>query len=128
MHIIRVIREANQAAAIYFLLTAYVEAITHESMPHPVPGWALQLPLRCRHDVAASLIALNHSSMWSHIAPPGHEKIAEALAVFRCALDRLELLKNAGGMVHGIERTPPGLRFTAPGPTAADTGTVVSPP
>lgn len=97
MYIIDAISGANHPAPVYFLLTAYVEAITHDP-PHPVPAWALQLPLTCRHDVTTSLVALGHYGRWSHVAPtaPERRKIAEAIAVFRAALDRIDQLYPAG--------------------------------
>lgn len=105
MHITSAISVANQSCAIYFLLTSYVDAVALQPAPHPCPDWALQLPLRCRNDVAAALVALIYGSRWTNIEPstPEQVKTAEALAVFRVALNRIDLLENTSGTRAGLK-------------------------
>lgn len=96
MHIIQVMKEANRKEAIYFLLTAYLEAVWHEPAPHLVPDAALQLPLRGSADVEArwALLCRRTGTNGSSVPPDQRDKLNEALSVFRCAVERLQLLDD----------------------------------
>lgn len=91
MHIIEVIREVHQEGLIYFLLTAYIEAALREPDPSSVPAWVRRLPIDGKDDVQARFDALSREFETAHreTADGRREKIAEALAVFRCAAERL---------------------------------------
>lgn len=99
MNINAVISEMNQPGGIYFLLTAYVEAILHPPGSCRIPQQMLKSPIRCRRDIRACLAALEHVRAQDAIAWPAfeREKLTETLAIFRSALGRLDVLENADG-------------------------------
>lgn len=99
MNIIAVISKMNQPGGIYFLLTAYVEAISHPPGSCRIPQQMLKSPIKCRRDIRAYLTALEHVRAQDGIAWTAfeREKLAETLAIFRSALGRLDILENADG-------------------------------
>lgn len=99
MHIIRAISTADQSGTIYFLLTSYVDVVWQQAAAEPLPCRMLRSTYASLHDVRATLGALSLIGMRTDTAPTDHErgKITETLAVFRAALNRLELIENNGG-------------------------------
>ena len=99
MHITRVIRDANCDAAIYILLTSYLDAIRNQPYPHPMPDAALQLPLRGKHDVEerCRIMQRKRSTMSRYSASQQARELNEALEIFSCAAERLQVLSNDGG-------------------------------
>lgn len=99
MNIIAVISKMNQPGGIYFLLTAYVEAILHPPGACRIPQQMLKSPIKCRRDIRACLTNLGHLRAQDGIAWTAfeREKLAETLAILRYALDRLEILENTDG-------------------------------
>lgn len=99
MHIIQVIREANQVDSVYFLLTAYIEAVWHEPTPRWVPDAVLELPLKGRLDVAARWEIFHGATVkrGNQLSQAQRDKVSEALEVFRCAAERLQELHDEGG-------------------------------
>lgn len=95
MLIVDVIREADNEHEIYFLLTAYVEAVRYCDPLHHLPEIVRELPFNGVEDVnvrAESLRAILESSE----APDDKIRLvlAEALGIFAVARHRLETLRE----------------------------------
>ena len=88
------IREANTEHEIFFLLTAYVEAVGYCDELHLLPGELRDLPLAGFPDVKARVYGLN---LRLQSMPPGSDVIVrpainEALEVLNTAMYRLASL------------------------------------
>lgn len=89
------IREANTEHEIFFLLTAYVEALGYCDKLHLLPGEMRDLPLAGTADVKARVYGLN---LRLQAMAPGSDisagpAINEALELFSTALHRLASLE-----------------------------------
>lgn len=94
MLITDVIRKADNAHEIYFLLTAYVEAVRHCDPLQRLPGFITELPFTGIADVLARAERMR-SVLES---PAGAEQtiqsvLAEALGILGAAAQRLEALE-----------------------------------
>ena len=96
MLIIDVIREANNEHEIYFLLTAYVEAVRYCDKLNILPDPMRELPFIGMEDVRARIEVLG-----SELGKPSREAegrdydiVREALAIFAAALNRLVSLEE----------------------------------
>jgi|GEM_PF-2245141 len=99
MHIIKAINETNRPEIIYFLLTAYVEALWQEHTTCAIPEMALKLPLTGLQDIQVRLAALGREFNAQQINWDKHDpdKLTEAIGVFGCAAIRLRVLSNQPG-------------------------------
>ena len=89
MMIIDAIGSAPTQHAVYFLVTAYIESLSHFERSCGVPAEALVLPIRGRGDLEARAGALDRHTVvpFEAIVP-----ISELTAVLRCAVERLGAL------------------------------------
>jgi hypothetical protein len=95
MLIVDVIREADNEHEIYFLLTAYVEAVRHCDPLHHLPEIVRELPFNGVKDVsvrAESLRAILESP--ETLDDKIRLVLAEALGIFAVARHRLEMLRE----------------------------------
>jgi len=95
MLITDVIREADNAHEIYFLLTAYVEAVRHCDPLHRLPDFMTELPVAGLADVKAR--AERMQSLLE--SPAGADAaiqavLAEARGILAVAGQRLEALRD----------------------------------
>jgi hypothetical protein len=94
MPITDVIREADSAHEIYFLLTAYVEAVRHCDPLQHLPGFITELPFTGFADVQ-----MRAERMRSLLESPAgadamiRAVLAEALGILTVAGERLEALR-----------------------------------
>lgn len=104
MYITQAIRTAQEPAAIYFLVTAYVETVAHDTGANDAPRWAAAGPLRNRQDIRRCLQALRFNSAMCSVgrAIPEDAVIREAAAVFEAALESLDRIAQAAGAGPGI--------------------------
>ena len=90
------VSQANTEHIVYFLLTAYVEALGYtgrSSMPPP----AEHLPIVTRTDVNERLRVLREAlASASHRTPDSKPLIEEAAGLFSAASERLEKIAEAG--------------------------------
>jgi hypothetical protein len=91
------IREANTEHEIFFLLTAYVEAVGYCDKLHLLPGEMRDLPLAGFPDVKARVYGLN---LRLQSMAPGSDvtvrpAINEALEILNTAMHRLASLETA---------------------------------
>ncbi len=95
MLITDVIREADNAHEIYFLLTAYVEAVRHCDPLQRLPGFITELPFTGLADVLARA-----ERMRSVLESPAgadtaiQTVLAEALGILAVAGERLQALRE----------------------------------
>ena len=94
-----VIRDAVSEHEIYFLLTAYVDAVRYGDKPSALPGTMRDLPFVGVEDVRARVLSLQ-----CELAKPLLETriedrsvVQEAMHIFRLALSRLEALESQPG-------------------------------
>ena len=92
MHVKDVICTATQPGAVYFLLSAYIEAIANDPISRAIPEWSLPWPVSDTQSVRDGLVVIGYA--WIHQAATTAErqKLSEALDVFRAALGRLDEL------------------------------------
>ncbi len=96
MLITDVIREAENPHEIYFLLTAYVEAVRYSDPLHRLPGFITELPFTGLVDVLARAERLRLTLESPAGADPAIPSIlAEALGILTTAGKRLESLRGA---------------------------------
>ena len=100
------IHEANTEHEIFFLLTAYVEALGYCDKLHLLPGEMRDLPLAGTPDVRARVYGLNLRlhGMVTGSDITARSAIDEALQIFNTALRRLAALQA---------ETPADLSFAA---------------
>jgi hypothetical protein len=99
MHITQVIREARNEHALYFLLTAYVEAVGHGRAPQLISEYALQLPLKDRRDVEerCRVLQRKRKATGSYTTAPHRGQLDEVAEIFACAAERLQALEGGKG-------------------------------
>lgn len=85
MMIVDAVSSAPTAAAVYFLLTAYLESLRHFQCA--VPEGALALPVTSRTDLRQRLGMLERDPSEQYESTV---VVTELAAVIRCALERLE--------------------------------------
>lgn len=91
MTIIEVLREANTKHEIYFLLTAYVEAVRYCDKFHMLPQPMRDLPLAGNDDLRIRVERINAGIDRTDILD--RPVIREAGEIFAIALDRLDELE-----------------------------------
>lgn len=96
MHITRVIRDATCDAAIYILLTSYLEAARNQPHRQPIPDAVLRLPLQGAHDVEerCRILQRKRSAMSRHAASRQLQERDEALEISGYAAERLQALAD----------------------------------
>ena len=95
MLIVDVIRQSDNEHEIFFLLTAYVEAVRHFDPLHHLPGVVRELPFNSVEDVSAraeSLGAILESP--EALDDKIRLVLAEAHGIFAVAWYRLEMLRK----------------------------------
>lgn len=97
MTLCKAMNEASSERVVFFLTTAYIEALQHSDCARALPAHLTTLPfdgmgdLRRRRDVLQALIAMYY--------PEQHATgsvLEEAQEVFEAALERLRTLNTAG--------------------------------
>jgi hypothetical protein len=91
MMIIHAVRSAASADAVYFLVNAYIEALSHFKCACGVPEPALELPVNSPMDLHRRLHVLEHPPLAQGETAAA---ISELSAVIRAALARLEVTGN----------------------------------
>jgi hypothetical protein len=90
MMIVDAIRSASNPHAVHFLVTAYLESLRHFDRTCGVPAEAFHLPIGGSHDLEMRLDRLHE-----HAVPlEAIVAVAELVAVFACALERLAALSE----------------------------------
>ena len=87
-----VIREATNEHEVYFLLTAYVEAVRHGDMLSSLPGQVRELPLHGLDDVRTRVDGLR-AELGSTRNTRTRVIVAESTEIFSEALNRLQCLE-----------------------------------
>ena len=87
-----VIREATNEHEVYFLLTAYVEAVRHGDLLSSLPGQVRELPLRGLDDVRTRVDGLR-AELGSTRNTRTRVIVAESTEIFSEALNRLQCLE-----------------------------------
>jgi hypothetical protein len=97
MMIVDAIGSAPTQHAVYFLVTAYIESLSHFERSCGVPAEALELPIRGGADIEDRARMLRgHTAA----APESIVAISELAAVLGSAIDRLAELAPAEVMPH----------------------------
>jgi hypothetical protein len=91
MMIIHAVSSAPTADAVYFLVNAYIESLSHFERCCAVPALALELPINGPLDLHRRLHALEHSAR-GRVASAAVTELGD---VMRAALIRLEATGNA---------------------------------
>ena len=87
-----VIREANSEHEVYFLLTAYVEAVRHGDLLNCLPGQVRELPLHGLDDVRTRVDGLR-AELGAVRNTQTRVIVMESTEVFSEALNRLQCLE-----------------------------------
>jgi hypothetical protein len=87
-----VIREATNEHEVYFLLTAYVEAVRHGDLLSSLPGQVRELPLQGLDDVRTRVDGLR-AELGSTRNSRTRVIVAESTEIFSEALNRLQCLE-----------------------------------
>ena len=87
-----VIREATNEHEVYFLLTAYVEAVRHGDLLSTLPGQVRELPLNGLDDVRTRVDGLR-AELGSTRNSRARVIVAESTEIFSEALNRLQCLE-----------------------------------
>ena len=87
-----VIREATNEHEVYFLLTAYVEAVRHGDMLSSLPGQVRELPLQGLDDVRTRVDGLR-AELGSTRNTRTRGIVMESTEIFSEALNRLQCLE-----------------------------------
>jgi hypothetical protein len=87
-----VIREATNEHEVYFLLTAYVEAVRHGDLLSSLPGPVRELPLQGLDDVRTRVDGLR-AELGSTRNTRTRVIVAESTEIFSEALNRLQCLE-----------------------------------
>ena len=87
-----VIREATSEHEVYFLLTAYVEAVRHGDLLSSLPGQVRELPLTGLDDVRTRVDGLR-AELGSTRNTRTRVIVAESTEIFSEALNRLQCLE-----------------------------------
>lgn len=96
MLITDVIREADSAHEIYFLLTAYIEALRHCDPLHHLPDFMTELPVTGLADVLGRAGRMRSVLDSPAGADAGIQAVlVEALGILTVAGERLEVLRES---------------------------------
>jgi hypothetical protein len=87
-----VIREATNEHEVYFLLTAYVEAVRHGDLLRSLPGQVRELPLQGLDDVRTRVDGLR-TELGSTRNTRTRVIVEESTEIFSEALNRLQCLE-----------------------------------
>ena len=87
------IREATNEHEVYFLLTAYVEAVRHGDLLSTLPGQVRELPLNGLDDVRTRVDGLRAELDTPPRNPRTRVIVKESTEIFSEALNRLQCLE-----------------------------------